>query len=96
MAWFRSHYKCYRCNEEWDDEWSSIVDDECGACGARHISAAETDDLTFVIDEEPHCFVVSRSSDAAEDAPEYTEVIRFLRRDFAEAYVRALPGSCIV
>jgi hypothetical protein len=95
MAWFRNYYECYRCDASWEDEWSSIVDDECGDCGARHVAAADTNDLTFVVEEEPHCFVVLTSPDWAEDDPEYQEVVRFLRRDFAEAYARVASARFV-
>ena len=96
MAWFRNYYECYRCEAAWEDEWSSIVDDECPACGARNVSAADTDDLTFTIKEEPQCFAVLQSSDTAEDTPKYSEIIRFLRRDFAEAYIESVSDAHLV
>lgn len=96
MAWFRNHYECYRCAETWEDEWSCQCDDDCPHCGARHASPVDSDDLTFIVEEEPHCFVVLKSPDEAEHEPDYRQVIRFLRKDFAEAYVRAEPSNSIV
>jgi predicted nucleic acid-binding Zn-ribbon protein len=96
MAWYLNHYECYRCGENWDDEWSCACDDECPSCGARHASPVESDDLTFTIEDKDHCFVVLKSSDEAEHRPDYREVIRFLSKDFAEAYIRAEPAEGIV
>jgi hypothetical protein len=56
----------------------------------------DSDDLTFIIEDEAHCFVVLKSSDEAEYHPDYREVIRFLSKDFAEAYIRAEPAVGIV
>ena len=96
MAWFRNHYECYRCNYYWEDEWSSQVDDDCPCCGARHASSFESEDLTFLIEEEDHCFVVLKSSAEAGDEPEYVEAIRFLSRSLAEAYIRSEPSCGLI
>lgn len=93
MAWYLNRYECYRCSEAWEDEWSCGCDDECPSCGARHVSPLDSDDLTFVIEDEDHSFVVLKSPDEAGHHPDYREVIRFLLRDFAEAYVRAEPAQ---
>jgi hypothetical protein len=94
MAWFRSEYQCYRCNCEWEDEWSAGCDDDCPACGARHISASKSDDLTTVIDREGDCFVVCYSPENASDAPEYVAVGRFLSSDLAEQFATVYaPGQ---
>jgi predicted nucleic acid-binding Zn-ribbon protein len=45
MAWFVNSYQCYRCNHEWDDLWSATSDDDCPACGARHVSPYESNDV---------------------------------------------------
>ena len=37
-TWFRMDYKCPECACEWQDEWSSIVDDECPNCHMRNIA----------------------------------------------------------
>ena len=42
--WFINHYKCPRCNHEWDDEWSAMCDDDCPECGMRHISPTDSED----------------------------------------------------
>lgn len=96
MAWFRNHYQCYRCDETWEDEWSCEVDDDCPHCGARHASPIESEDLTFIVEDDSICFVVLKSSDEAEHDPAYREVIRFLSKDLAEAYVRAEPADSLV
>jgi len=36
MAWFLNHYTCYRCDQDWSDNWSCTCDDDCPHCGARH------------------------------------------------------------
>jgi DNA-directed RNA polymerase subunit RPC12/RpoP len=41
---FRNFYKCYRCNEEWEDVWSATCDDDCPHCGARHCSPYKSED----------------------------------------------------
>jgi len=35
---FLNHYECPRCDCAWSDAWSCQVDDDCPACGQRHIS----------------------------------------------------------
>jgi rubrerythrin len=42
----RNHYKCPRCSHEWHDEWDCECDDDCPACGNRHISPHESEDIT--------------------------------------------------
>lgn len=44
MAWFRSSYRCARCNHEWTDEWSATCEDDCPRCGARHMTPYKSDD----------------------------------------------------
>lgn len=45
MAWFVNSYQCYRCNHEWDDLWSATCDGDYPACGARHVSPYESNDV---------------------------------------------------
>lgn len=45
MSLFLNHYKCPRCNTEWDDEWDCMCDDDCPSCGMRHISPHNSEDL---------------------------------------------------
>jgi len=42
---FRNHYICYNCKNEWEDDFSCQPDDDCGACGTRHISPHNSEDL---------------------------------------------------
>jgi predicted nucleic acid-binding Zn-ribbon protein len=42
---FLLHYRCYRCGHQWEDSWTSVVDDDCGECGARHCSPYKWEDL---------------------------------------------------
>ncbi|KQZ14072.1 hypothetical protein ASD44_08260 [Mesorhizobium sp. Root554] len=96
MAWYRNQYVCYHCSEIWEDEWSCGCDDDCPSCDARHASPVGSEDLTFVIEDERHCFVVLKSPPEADDHPDYREVIRFLSKGFAEAYIRAEPTHTLV
>lgn len=61
---------------------------QCYRCALRSTTCqpVDSDDLTFVVDEEHHSFVVLRSSDVAEHEPDYREVLRFLTKDLAEAF----------
>ena len=45
MDWFRNHYRCDRCGQEWTDEWSATCDDDCPHCGARHMSPQHSEDI---------------------------------------------------
>jgi DNA-directed RNA polymerase subunit RPC12/RpoP len=45
MAWFRNHYECARCGQQWTDEWSATCDDDCPHCGARHMSPYKSDEV---------------------------------------------------
>ena len=42
---FRNHYKCPECGAEWTDEYSCMVDDECGACGTGDISPTHSENI---------------------------------------------------
>jgi predicted nucleic acid-binding Zn-ribbon protein len=46
MALFRNFYRCDRCGHEWTDVWSATCDDDCPACGARHMSPAKSEVMT--------------------------------------------------
>ena len=39
---FLNHYECPRCDCAWSDAWSCQVDDDCPACGLRHISPEDS------------------------------------------------------
>lgn len=74
MAWFRNRYQCDQCEFTWDDEWSSMCDDDCPSCGARHMSTCASDDLSEIITRQGDAFVVFRSPDTAEHKPYYQQV----------------------
>jgi hypothetical protein len=88
MAWFRNYYKCERCGGNWVDEWSSMCDDDCSICGARHMSPYDSDDQTEIIDRRGKLFVVIRSPVSAGHAPDYADVASFPTLKLAEAYLR--------
>jgi hypothetical protein len=85
MAWFRNRYQCDRCQFAWHDEWSCMCDDDCPACGARHMSPYDTDDLTEIIAKHGDEFAVFRSSDTAERKPDYQAVGVFPTLELAGA-----------
>jgi predicted nucleic acid-binding Zn-ribbon protein len=41
---FRNHYACPRCGHEWTDVWECQCDDDCPACGCRHVSPSKSAD----------------------------------------------------
>jgi DNA-directed RNA polymerase subunit M/transcription elongation factor TFIIS len=43
-SFFVNFYHCERCDHEWEDVWSSMCDDDCPACGARHMSPYKSED----------------------------------------------------
>lgn len=85
MAWFRNYYECARCHHDWTDEWSCMCDDDCPACGARHMSPYESDDLTEVSEWRPGEIVLLRSPDSAEHLPDYREVAAFSIRSSGQS-----------
>jgi hypothetical protein len=93
MAWFRNYYQCERCDNKWADDWSSKCDDDCPACGARHMTPSHSDDMGIVIEPAGGGFVVRRSSPAASDAPEYETIACFESLKEAEAYRLAFAKS---
>ena len=42
---FCNFYRCERCGNEWEDVWSATCDNDCRACGARHMSPYRSEDL---------------------------------------------------
>jgi hypothetical protein len=88
MAWFRNHYRCYKCRSEWNDDWSCMCDDECPVCGARDVTPLDSDDLTEVVEDRAHTFVVLRSPESAEHTPDYEEVAKLPTRELAVSYLR--------
>ena len=49
MAWFLNFYECAGCKRKWTDQWSSMCDDDCPHCGARHMSPYDSEELTTLI-----------------------------------------------
>ena len=90
MAWFLNFYRCDRCDRVWRDEWSCTCDDECPHCGARDMSPFKSDDLTELVAPDRNEFVVLRSSESAEDDPDYRELGRFPTRERAEEFLASL------
>jgi len=41
---FINHYECPRCDHAWSDVWSCMCDDDCPACGCRHITPTDSED----------------------------------------------------
>ncbi len=41
---FLNLYKCDNCGHEWEDEWSCTCEDDCLACGARHMTPYRSED----------------------------------------------------
>jgi len=62
-----------------------MCDDDCRACGARHMSPYDADDLTEVIAKRGDEFAVFRSPDSAEHKPDYQEVGVFPTLELAGA-----------
>ena len=45
MALFRNFYRCERCGHQWQDVWGSQCDDDCPACGARHMQPYKSENV---------------------------------------------------
>jgi hypothetical protein len=93
MAWFRYYYRCEKCHAEWEEEWSSMCEDDCPSCEERHMTPYESDDLTQIIEERGGQFIVYRSPASAEHYPNYECIAKFPTLKHAETYVRlhAMP-----
>ena len=50
---FRNFYRCDRCGHEWEDVWSATSDDDCRACGARHMSPYHSEELDIAPEQSP-------------------------------------------
>lgn len=87
MAWYRNHYTCDRCKNEWYDEWSCMCEDDCPHCGARHMAPDDSDELTKVICPDGGEYVVLCSPETAEHHPDYRELGRFKSQAQAEAFL---------
>ena len=87
MAWFLNFYRCAPCKQVWLDQWSCTCDDECLHCGARDMTPCHSEDVTEFIERDGNEFVAIRSSDTAEDDPDYRELGRFPTRTEAETFL---------
>ena len=86
MAWFLNRYQCTRCDVEWEDEYSCMVDDECPQCG-RDFSPYDAIDKTFAfVEDDRGVFMVEISPDTAEYDPAYEAFGPFADRKIAEAF----------
>ena len=73
MAWFLNHYACPSCQHEWTDDWSSISDDCCPACGMRNISPHSSDDVSVLVEgTEFEGYRIYVSPPTAEKMPDYS------------------------
>lgn len=64
-----------------------MCDDDCPHCGARHMSACDSNDLTTIIETNGTTFVVLWSPETADDDPDYRELDSFPTREQAEKYL---------
>ncbi len=92
MAWFRNHYKCPGCGCHWTDDWSCMCDDDCPACGDRHISPYDSEERTQIVERRGAGFVVLRSPDSAEHSPDYAEIASFPTMKEAETFMESADG----
>lgn len=51
-AMFINHYDCPRRGCHWTDTWSCQVDDDCPACGLRHIAPSDSEDAVAAEPDE--------------------------------------------
>jgi hypothetical protein len=68
-----------------------MCDDECPHCGLRDMSPVKSKDLTELVLPDGKEFVVMRSSNTAEDDPDYEEIGRFPTQAKAQEFLTA-PG----
>ena len=68
---FLNYYRCDRCNHEWTDMWERQVDDDCGACGARHTSPYDSEDLDGEAEEDGELDVVRWEAAMKPGSPPY-------------------------
>ena len=66
-----------------------MCDDDCGRCGARHMSPYDVDDLTTIVEQQGGEFVVLQSPQSAGHSADYREVGRFANRKKAEAFLES-------
>lgn len=88
MAWFLNQYLYDTCKRKWEGEWSATCDDDCPHCGARHMSPYHIIDLTEIVQEHSGRFLVYKSRDSAEHAPDYDMIAEFATLEEAEDFLR--------
>jgi hypothetical protein len=66
-----------------------MCDDDCPACGTRHISPDDSDDLAEIVNEDNGQFAVLVSPETAEHNPAYREVARFATEKLANEFLEA-------
>jgi hypothetical protein len=66
-----------KCKYDWEDEWSSMCENDCPTRGERHTTAYDSDDLTEIIEERDGTFIVYRSAPNAEYYPGYERIASF-------------------
>lgn len=93
MAWFRNHYHCDDCGNEWEDDWSCCCDDQCPECGSKNWSPYDSDDLTFLVEHDEGQYVISMSPRSAEHTPDYDEIALAPTLGGAETYVKLRQSS---
>ena len=49
---FLNHYECPRCECNWSDAWPCQAEDDCPACGERHIPPDESIDFDDGLDQQ--------------------------------------------
>jgi hypothetical protein len=100
MAWYRNFYSCTDCGTSWEDEWSCCCDDECPNCGSGDWSPYESEDLTFLVEQEGENFVVFESPISAEGNPSYARIAVTPTADAASNFIKyrqaAYLGQSIV
>ena len=42
---FVNYYRCPKCDNAWEDVWTSTCDDDCPACHTRHISPYKSEEV---------------------------------------------------
>lgn len=67
---YQNCYECPRCATTWEDEWDCQCDDDCPACGMRHISPFESFDLVA-----PEKAINDRQAEIADLAKQLKELL---------------------
>lgn len=66
-----------------------MCDDDCPHCGARHMEPTDSTDLTEIIMKDERGFLVLKSLDSAEGAPDYRILVDFPTEEEAEKFLNA-------